>query len=215
MLVPSAAPSTAPPESASNAWRSRGTEPSGRINPARCVTAIRVPALSSTSTRKKVSTTVTTPKDSAPATSICKKVGASEGGGATTPRNSVSPSGTPARAAASTPISTAPGTRRAANPAINKKAAQDSSVPGWDRSPRATSVAGLAATKPMPRNPIRPRNNPIPAAMPSLSDSGTAAINHSRTRSRETSKNNNPDRNTAPSAVRHGTPMAPTTVKVK
>jgi hypothetical protein len=50
------------------------------IRSARCVVAISVPVLSSRSTRKKVKTIPSTPSDSAPATSSCRKVGASEGG---------------------------------------------------------------------------------------------------------------------------------------
>ena len=72
----------APPLSASSASRRRAIVPSGRISPARCVVAISVPVLSSTSTRKNVSTTVVTPSDSAPAMSSLRKVGASDGGGA-------------------------------------------------------------------------------------------------------------------------------------
>ena len=109
----------------------------------------------------------------------------------------------------------APGTPRAESPAISRKPAQASKVDGSPSGPSETRVAGCAATSPMARSPIRPRKKPIPAAMPSLSESGMPFTSHSRTRSSETRRNSSPERNTAPSAACHDTPAPSTTAKVK
>ena len=55
----------------------------------------------------------------------------------------------------------------------------------------------------------------MPAPMPSFSDIGMAFTSHSRRRSRLTTRNSRPDRNTAPSATCQDSPMPFTTVKVK
>ena len=105
-----------------------------------------------------------------PAMSSCRKVGASDGGGATTPCNCVSPNGRPSAAVTRMPIRIAPGTPRAVSPAISRKPRHASSVAGAPSGPSVTSVAGLPVTTPISCSPINPRNRPMPAPMPSFSD---------------------------------------------
>ena len=108
-----------------------------------------------------------------------------------------------------------PGTLRATRPAISRKPRQESSTFGSATWPSPTMVAGFATTSPMPCSPMMPRKKPIPAAMPSFSESGMVLISHSRIRSTETARKMRPDRKTAPSATCQGMCMPPTTAKAK
>ena len=51
--------------------------------------------------------------------------------------------------------------------------------------------------------------------MPNFSDSGMPFTSHSRTFRTDTTKNSSPERNTAPRATCHGTPIPCTTAKAK
>ncbi len=79
-----------------------------------------------------------------------------------------------------TPKMMAPGTLRAASPAISRNPATASRTFGCDRSPRVTRVVASPATMPAFCKPIRARNSPMPAAMPSFRFIGIALISHSR-----------------------------------
>lgn len=84
--------------------------------------------------------------------------------------------------------------------------------PKW---PMATKVAGSSTTMPaffMPRNA---RNAPIPEVIANFKLSGRACTMALRTPITDRTMNSTPERNTAPSAVSHGTPIWPTTVKAK
>ncbi len=83
------------------------------------------------------------------------------------------------------------------------------------RSPIVTSVAGLAAMMPALFRPMIARKKPMPAAMASLRLFGMELITHSRNGVTLTMRNSMPDRNTAPSAICHGTPSPCTTPYVK
>ncbi len=78
--------------------------------------------------------------------------------------------------------------------------------------PIATKVAGLSTTMPTLRSPMMIRNSPTPAEIATLSVRGMASIIHSRTGVSERATNRTPERNTAPRAVCHGTPMPITTL---
>ncbi len=61
-----------------------------------------------------------------------------------------------------------------------RKPTQANNVVGAARWPSVTSVSGLPITTPISCRPIRPRNRPMPAPMPSFNDIGMAFTSHSR-----------------------------------
>ena len=77
--------------SAISACFMRGRLPSASVRPARWVTPISVPALSNTSTNRKLKITIRNEPSATREKSSCSKVGASDGGAATTPLNFARP----------------------------------------------------------------------------------------------------------------------------
>ena len=86
---------------------------------------------------------------------------------------------------------------------------------GAPRSPSATSVASFVTTIPALRSPRKARKQPIPAMMASLRLCGIAMTVARRAPTTLRTTKSRPEMNTAPSAVRHGTPIPRTTVKEK
>ncbi len=110
---------------------------------------------------------------------------------------------------------TAPVTLRADNAAIITKPRMQTIGSKLQMSPSPTSVPGLATTMPAFLSAMKPRNKPMPAAMPSFRLRGIALISHSRIGSTLIATNSTPETNTAPSAVCQLWPMPSTTPKVK
>jgi hypothetical protein len=109
--VPISAPNMAAKLSAISASFMRASLPFF-ISPVRWVTPISVPALSNTSTKRIENTTIRKVGSNRREKSSCRKVGASEGGTATTPLNCASPNGSPITVTTRMPISVAPIMRR-------------------------------------------------------------------------------------------------------
>ena len=76
-------------------------------------------------------------------------------------------------------------------------------------------VAGSDTMMPALRSPMNAMKSPTPAATAAYSSDGIAATIACRRPVSVRIKNATPERNTAPSAVCHGTPMPFTTVYVK
>ena len=209
--VPAKAPNNVAPESASKARRSLGSLPSAPTSPARVATPTSVPAVSNTSTSSMERITVSMERLNALAMSNCKNTGAGEGGSAATPWKAASPSSQPAKATPSIPITTAPAICRAASAAISANPTSAAAGANAEKSPNATSVAGLSTTMPALRKPTKATNSPMPAAMPSFKLRGIALMSHSRTGSTLSVTNSTPERNTAPSAACQWCPEPTTT----
>src|SRR5262249_24692603 len=94
--------------SASSACFMRGRLPCGSRSPARWATPMSVPALSNTSTMRKLKTMMMNVSSAAREKSSWRKVGASEGGAEMMPVNSARPSGIPRSVTAMMPSSVAP-----------------------------------------------------------------------------------------------------------
>src|SRR5215475_7891377 len=124
----------------------RGRLPSLSSSPARWVTPISVPALSNTSTNRKLNTTMMKVSSNAREKSSWRKVGASDGGSETTPLNCASPSGMPITATTRMPIRVPPIMRRWFSAAISTKPTRQRIAAGFLRSPSVTRVAGCAPT---------------------------------------------------------------------
>ena len=98
--------------SAISACFMRGRLPSASVRPARWVTPIRVPALSNTSTNRKLKMTMRNDVSVIREKSSCRKVGASDGGAETMPVNFARPSGMPIAVTMRMPIKVPPMMRR-------------------------------------------------------------------------------------------------------
>ena len=98
--------------SAISACFMRGRLPLASVRPARWVTPISVPALSNTSTNRKLKITIRNEPSVTREKSSCRKVGAKDGGAATTPLNFARPSGMPITVTMRMPISVPPMMRR-------------------------------------------------------------------------------------------------------
>ena len=213
--MPANAPTTVAPESESRARRNRGNLPSSPRRLARVATPIRVPAVSNISTINIDKIGVTMESCRAPTISSCRNTGAIEGGIDTKPLNSVSPKVQPRKVANSMPMSTAPVIFLADSATMTTKPRIQTSGSKLDKSPNATSVAGSVTTMPAFFNAMKPRNKPIPAAIPNFRLRGIALTSHSRTGNRLSATKIIPDTNTAPRAVCHAWPIPRTILKVK
>ena len=152
--------------------------------------------------------TVSMERLNALAMSNCNSTGAGEGGSAATPWKAASPSSQPAKATPSIPITTAPAIWRAASAAISAKPTSAAAGANAEKSPNATSVAGLSTTMPALRKPTKATNSPMPAAMPSFKLRGIALTSHSRTGSTLSVTNSTPERKHRP---QRRLPMVPGT----
>jgi len=153
---------------------------------------MRVPAVSKKSTKRKVNTTLTTPKASAAPRSMARN--RSVGAVITT------------AVTATIPIMMAPlifCARSAPVITIPPNATQGSQEL---KSPTWTKVAGESCKKPAPMNPMIARNAPIPAVMACFRCSGIAFRIHSRKPVRAMIAKRIPEMKTAPNAVCHGCP---------
>ncbi len=113
------------------------------------------------------------------------------------------------------PSRMAPFTRRTINTSVSKIPTQAACTPGSAKLPRLTKVAGLPTTSFALRNPTNAINIPIPPAVACFNPSGIPFTICSRTRVTVSSTNSTPEKNTAPSAVCHGTCIPRQTVYVK
>src|SRR5215471_15392926 len=113
------------------------------------------------------------------------------------------------------PMSMAARTRQASSTPMSSRPNSASAVLGALRLPSVTVVAGLGAMMPELRKPMNAMNRPTPAATAAYNSNGIAERMSWRTPSSVSNRNATPDRNTAPSATCHGTPMPLTTAYVK
>ncbi len=186
--------------SAIRASRMRGRLPSASSRPVRCVTPISVPALSNTSTIRKLNTTIRNVASNMREKSSWNSVGMSEGGADTMPPKLASPSGIPMRLTIRMPISVLPMILRELNAAIRMKPRRHSSAGHCARSPSVTRVAGLATTILDSSSAMIPRKRPTPAEIASFRFFGIALMTYSRMRKSEISRKITPEQNTPASA---------------
>ena len=166
-----------------------------------------MPTLSNTSTNRNTKTTSSSPSRAADATSILPHVASKSPSWNACGDHVASPNSAPATAVPKIPASTAIRTPYASNPAVSSKPNSASTVFGSRRFPSVTMVAGLATIIPALRNPISAMNSPMPLATAAYISRGMESTIGRAAPASASTKNASPERNTAPNAVSHGTPI--------
>ena len=183
----------------------------GTSRPARLATPISVPVASNSSTRKNTSTTLSRPLVTAVWMSSCRKVGAIDGGAEKMPRNWLPPKKNEATVTPTMPIRMAPGTRALSSATMARKPSTARITGAECRSPSVTSVALSPTTIPALLSAISARNRPMPTVMALRSDCGMPSMMCLRMPNSVTTRNKQPEMNTAPSAACQVKPMCSTT----
>ncbi len=147
----------------------------------------------------------TSPRCSAPRKSIFRNVDEGFGSATQCSGKCASPRKIPNTAVPRIPSRIAPFTRRTISASVSKIPTQATCTEGSAKFPRLTNVAGFATTSFALRNPTNAMNIPIPPAVACFNPSGIPFTICSRTRVTVSSTNSTPEKNTAPSAVGHGT----------